>query len=396
MKFRKIYNKQEEILENKKLIFIVWPRQVGKTTFLKKIFSSLNTENKQFLNLENIEYHKFFKKFSDLENFINKNYNKKYWERFYLFLDEFQKVKDIDYILKLIYDEMPFVKVILSGSNNIEINKNIKESFAGRKRIYYMWPLDFEEFVIWKENLEYEKLERFMNNPINEAKIKNYLKEYMIWWAYPDVVLESNQDKKKQILSDIFDFWFNRDIVLYTKKMYEFKELTRQLAYYSWNILNYAKLASLSNLSSPTVKQFIEILKETFIVFTQRPFFRNKLKEINKAPKLYFIDPWFRNWFINRFEFFQEEYCVLFENFIFSDLIKTKYRIDELKFWRTSDEKYEVDLVIEHKKKAYELKYKENLRDSDLKWLKKFSSLYPDFETKVINKTNFYEEIIKN
>jgi len=50
-------------------------------------------------------------------------------------------------------------------------------------------------------------------------------------------------------------------------------------------------LASLSNLTSPTVKSFIEILKETFIVFTQKPFFKNKLKEINKSPKLYFLDP---------------------------------------------------------------------------------------------------------
>jgi predicted AAA+ superfamily ATPase len=69
-------------------------------------------------------------------------------------LDEFQKVKHIDTILKLIYDELPFIKVILSGSNNIEINKNIKESLAGRKRIYYMFSLDFDEFLIWKENLD--------------------------------------------------------------------------------------------------------------------------------------------------------------------------------------------------------------------------------------------------
>ena len=48
----------------------------------------------------------------------------------YLFLDEFQKVKRIDTILKLIYDELPWVKVIASGSNSIEINKNIHESFA--------------------------------------------------------------------------------------------------------------------------------------------------------------------------------------------------------------------------------------------------------------------------
>ena len=136
-------------------------------------------------------------------------------------------------------------------------------------------------------------------------------------------------------------------------------------------------------------------MKETFIVFEQRPFFRNKLKEINKSPKLYFLDPWFRNWFINRFEFFQDEYWNVFENFIFSDLIKTKFKYDELKFWRTNDERYEVDLIIESENKAIELKFKEKIKDSDLRGLNEFKKLYSDFETKVINKNNFYKEIIE-
>ena len=391
MNFRKIYLKQEEIIANKKIIFIVWPRQVGKTTFLRKIYSEIETKNKQFLNLENLEYHNIFKSFSKFQNFVESSYDGKKGEKFYLFLDEFQKVKDIDYILKLIYDEMPSIKVILSGSNNIEINKNIKESFAWRKRVYYMWPLDFEEFILWKQWWKIEELKWFMKNVLNAPAIKNYMEEFMMWGWYPEVVLERGVEEKKQILSDIFDFWFNRDIVLYTQKMYEFKELTKQLAFWVWNTLNYAKLASLSNLSAPTVKWFIEILKETFIVFTQRPFFRNKLKEINKAPKLYFLDPGFRNWFINNFDFSQDEKGALFENFLLSNLIKTWYKYDELKFWRTNNEQYEVDLVLEWEKKAYEFKYTEKIKTRDLRGKNKFTSLYPDFDVKVINLENFKE-----
>lgn len=389
MQSRKIYEKELEILENKKLIFIVWPRQVGKTTFLKKMFSKLKTENKQFLNLEDFDLHKFFKDFSSLKAFISETYD---WNwKYFLFLDEFQKLKKIDSALKLIYDELPFVKVVLSGSNNIEINKNIKESFAWRKRVYQMWPLDFEEFVSWNEKVELNKVDIFLKNPVNSNKIKNYLESFMTRGGYPEVVLAKSAEEKKQILSDIFDFWFNRDIVLYTSKMYEFKELTRQLSFSSWTTINYSSLASLAWLTSPTVKSFIEILKETFIVFTQKPFFKNKLKEINKAPKLYFLDPWFRNYFINRFDFSPEELWVLFENFILSDLIKGWKKLDELKFWRTSDEKYEVDLILESEKKAIELKFKDKIKESDFRGLKKFSSLYPDFDFKIINKENFFK-----
>lgn len=389
--FRKIYDEIDEIINNKKIIFIVWPRQVGKTTFMRKIFDSLETPDKQFLNLENFEYHIFFQSFSNFQSFVNSNYS---WDwRYYLFLDEFQKVKNIDIILKLIYDEMPFVKVILSWSNNIEINKNIKESFAWRKRIYHMFPLDFDEFLIWKEKLDLQNLEQFKRNLINKNKILNYLEEFMTYWGYPEVVLAKNIEEKKQVLSDIFDFWFNRDIVIYTQKLFEFKELTKQLSFRLWNTINYTEVASLSNLSSPTVKSFIEILKETFIVFTQKPFFKNKLKEINKSPKLYFYDFWFRNWFINRFDFSNEEKWILFENMILSEFIKKWHNFDSLKFWRTNDEKYEVDLVLDLENKFYEFKYKDELKQTDKRWIEKFKELYPNFEWKIIYMHNFLEII---
>lgn len=379
----------DEILDSKKLVFIIWPRQVGKTTFLKKMYSSIDTKNKQFLNLENFEYHTYFQTFSNFESFVKSSYS---WDwRYYLFLDEFQKVKNIDVILKLIYDELPFVKVVLSWSNNIEINKNIKESFSWRKRVYYMWPLDLDELIIWKEKINEEYLNDYKKNQINKNKILNYFEEFMIWGGYPEVVLSNNENEKKQVLASIFDFWFNRDIVLYTGKLYEFREITKQLSFRLWNTLNYNEIAWLTNVSSPTVKTFIDILKETFIVFTQKPFFRNKLKEINKSPKLYFLDPWFRNWFINRFEFSQDEKWVLFENMFLSDLIKRWYSYDEFKFWRTNDENYEVDLVLDTKNIAYEFKYKDNIKESDYRWINKFLDDYNDFSWDIVYKENFLD-----
>ena len=387
MKFRKIFEKENEILSNNKITFLIWPRQVWKTTFLKKIYSQLTTPNKKFLNLENYEFHRFFTSFSNIQTYINSLYSQKW--TFYLFLDEFQKVKNIDNILKLIYDELPFVKVIASGSNNIEINKKIKESLAGRKRIYYIRPLDFEEFLIWKENLSINELKRFVTDEANFHKIQNYLEEFLIYWGFPEVVQAQTIEEKKQVLSDIFDYWFNRDIVIFTQKLFEFKELTKQLAFWMWNILNYSNLASLTHLSAPTVKKFIETLEETFIVFRQRPFFRNKLKEINKSPKLYFIDPGFRNWFISRYEFSPEEKGILFENFILTELIKKWKKTEDLKFRRTNDEKYEVDLVLESEQKAYEIKFKFETKKKDFKWLEKFLQLYPSFTTDIITRKNF-------
>ncbi len=128
MKYRKIFDSAESILHSRHISFIIGPRQVGKTTFLRMMYDSLPKENKTWLNLENFEYHTLFRDLSTLTVFLRSQYDGD--GTLYLFLDEFQKIAKIDTILKLIYDDLPWVKVIASGSNSIEINKNIHESFA--------------------------------------------------------------------------------------------------------------------------------------------------------------------------------------------------------------------------------------------------------------------------
>ena len=395
MKFRKILLKKDEILDINKIVFILGPRQVWKTTFLKYLYNQLETKNKYFLNLENFKNQEIFRSIESFEKFLNVSYT---WSwKFYLFLDEFHKVKGIDRFLKIIYDDFPFVKVIASWSNNLEINRNIKESLAWRKRVYMLYPLDFEEFLIWRENLKFDEVEKFILNPINKKLILEYLEEFIRWGSYPEVVLTKTVEDKKQVLEDIFSFWFNKDIILETEKLFEAKELVKYLSFSLWNILNMSSLSSFVNLSLPTVKRLISLFEETFIIFLLRPFFRNKLKELKKSPKIYFFDFWFRNWLIDRFVFSNEEKGLLFENFLIQELIKKWYKINSLKFWRTKDERYEIDLIIETKKLVIEIKYKpaDKLKKSDYKNLEKFKQIYPDFTTVLVNLDNFYE-ILKN
>ena len=405
MLFRKKYKEIQENLENRKIIFFIWPRQVGKTTILKEIFANLETENKLFLNLEILDYHKYFENFESIKNLLVKNWFMassipQGWdwvraERFYLFLDEFHKVKNISWILKSLYDEFDNLKIIVTGSNNIEINKNITESFAGRKRVINCYSLDFEEFIIWKEEINPKKVVNIIENPLNKWKINLYLEEFLIYWGYPEVVKTKGSEEKKQIFADIFSFWFNKDILPEIKKDYKFNDFLKQVAFYNWELLNLNEIAKNIWVSQPTIKNYLFLLEQSLILYPVRPFFKNKLKEIIKMPQYYFSDIGFRNFLINRFEFINTEFWVLFENFIFSELLKKWTYYNDIKFYRTKNWSTEVDFVLDLEKKALEVKHKEKLKDSDLKWLKKFKELYPEFDTKVINKNNFYEEIIK-
>ena len=68
----------------------------------------------------------------------------------YLFIDEVQRIEQAGIFLKGIYDSQTDVKFILSGSSSLEIKSKIQESLTGRKRIFKLMPLDFAEYVNYK------------------------------------------------------------------------------------------------------------------------------------------------------------------------------------------------------------------------------------------------------
>lgn len=145
--------------DSHKISIIIGARQVGKTTLLKELHNNLGG---LFLDLD---MYSNYEKVATYENFINtlilNGYRKDQKEIFYVFLDEFQRYKDISLILKNIYDHHNNIKIFATGSSSLAIKANIQESLAGRKHITYIYPLNFREFLFFKERGDLiEKLNR--------------------------------------------------------------------------------------------------------------------------------------------------------------------------------------------------------------------------------------------
>src|SRR3989338_11295905 len=153
---RKIFRDLKEEGKDKKISILLGARQVGKTTLLKALFSEFSKTNKcLFLDLDILSNYEKISTFESLITTLKLNgYEEKQKEFFYLFLDEFQRYPNAAKLMKNVYDNLDNIKIYASGSSSLKIKNSIQESLAGRKKINQIFPLDFEEFLLFKDKKE--------------------------------------------------------------------------------------------------------------------------------------------------------------------------------------------------------------------------------------------------
>jgi len=384
---RKIFPELLKQAKDRKSSILLGARQVGKTTLLKSIFEELTKTNKcLFLDLDILSnYEKVSTYELALSTLKINGYDEKQKELFYLFLDEFQKYPNLDKIMKNIYDNLTNVKVYASGSSSLIIKNEIQESLAGRKIINEIFPLDFEEFLWFKQDKKliknYINLKKLKGNNLLSAtkEYNELLREFLVFGGYPDVALKQTKEDKISALDSIFDLYIKKDIIDYLKinKILEMKKLIEFLAVNNGQKIKYKEIAKLTSFSFKEIKNNLEILKETHIIEIIRPFYTNKNKEIVKIPKIYFLDNGVRNYFIKNFNelSLREDAGFLFEGFILTELKKNNYK--EIKFWQDKNDN-EVDFILKKDEFiAVEVKYKKELKSKDYFGLKKFIEEYP-------------------
>jgi len=393
MKKRKIFGKLLEERENNKIVIILGSRQVGKTTVLKAVYDSLSENNRLFLDLDVLEN---FEKISSYSNLINtlklEGFEQNQKQMFYLFLDEFQRYEDLSMVMKNVYDNHKNIKIYASGSSSLKIREQIQESLVGRKHIYHLYPVDFEEFLWFKEDKkainQLKNASKLRGKNLDTGLLKGYLEEYLVFGGYPEVVLTNKPEKKIGVLKSIFDLYVKKELVGYLKfgKIVGVKKLIEYLAINNGQKIKHEEAACKCSLKQHRVKEYIEILKETFLVAAIRPFFTNKNKELVKIPKIYFLDNGVRNFFINNFNKVElrNDSGFLFESFVLQEL--TKSGLDNIKFWQDK-QKHEVDFIADliSKQTPIEIKFKEKLKQNDFIGLNTFLANYNPKKAYLIN-----------
>jgi len=382
-----------EALDNRKITIILGARQTGKTSLLKRL-KEIITYPGLFIDLDIYENRGILSSYTELMNYLKFNgYDEE--GRFVLFLDEFHTVNGIARILKNVYDNHSNIKIFATGSSSLEIVSHLKESLAGRKSIYHLYPLSFEEFVFFKDEELGTGFKKTLGQSLPatiRSRLNHLVSEFCIFGGYPEVVLSSSAESKKEILRDIFDLFVKKDLLefLNIRNPEAALNILRYLATNIGRLLNYSDLCSINHVDINTLKRYLTILTETYIIKLISPFYSNKNKEVVKSPKAYFHDPGARNYFIRDFSDFElrADNAFLIENFLFCQFIKKGDYLTQIKFWRDKNGR-EVDFIIEREREltAYEVKYKKIIKGQDLTNLLYFKETYQNARITIVNET---------
>ena len=355
---RELEAQLKKYLEVKEIIAVVGSRQCGKTTLIQNILASL--KNKKRINtvsFDDVKQLSLFEK--DIDTFCDmhvKGYD-------LLFIDEVQYSKDSGKKLKYIYDKYP-IKLLITGSSSSELSLHSLKYLVGRIFIFTLYTFSFREFLKSKSAPLVEIYDRAKYLPSAVPELNKCLHEFMQYGGYPRVVLADTTEEKQIILKNILNTYLLREIkeILGLKEDFKLLNLMKALSFQIGNLVNYSELSNSTELPYAELKNNLNILGKTYICSLVKPFQSNKRLELFKNPKVYFFDLGFRNILIDDFSIERSDLGAMYENFIFSELIK---RDLTPKFWRTKS-KAEVDFVLEINKEIIPIEIKASISDESI------------------------------
>ncbi len=367
----------------KQVLILLGARQVGKTTLLKRLFPDFS-----YFLFDEKPIREIF------ESYSFGVYRRFLKDQKKIFLDEVHLLSDPGRAIKILYDQLPKAKIVITGSSSLQIRAKTGEGLVGRGFYYFLYPLTFEEYLYQagvEEKISSRIIEKILTQDSSETlkkyDLRYFLQEVLEFGLYPEMV---SNPRDKRYLRNLMETFVFKDIfeLELLENRQAAKQLLRLLAYQIGSLVKYEELAQRLGMSSKTVRRYIDIFEDTFIIFRVYPFFRNKRREIGKAPKVYFWDVGLRNALINNFDPLEirSDVGALFENFVIAEVKKLISYLDldyELNYWRLKGGT-EVDMVLSSSKQIIgcEIKFRSG------KVSRAFLNYYPKAKTHLITASN--------
>lgn len=369
---QRYFNTVENLIPKNRVLIIYGSRRVGKTTLLMEILKSSNLKYKLDSG-DNIKINEILSSgdFTLLSEYV---------EGFEIVaIDEAQEIKGIGKGLKILVDNHPDLKLIATGSSSFDLSQNVGEPLTGRKKVLELFP--FSQGELLREHTGFE--------------LKSRLHDYLVFGSYPEIILSTTKQEKREILEEIVESYLLKDI-LSLEKIRNPKvlfNLLKLLSFQTGNLVSTHELATQLHIDSKTVNRYLDLLEKTFIIFKISAFSSNPRKEISKKSKYYFFDNGIRNGIISQFGSLdmRNDIGQLWENFMVSEFFKKNSYLklfQQMHFWRNYNGQ-EIDLIFEKngKLEAFEFKWKKQNGKIPMDFVNKYGKI--DFT--IISQFNYLE-----
>jgi predicted AAA+ superfamily ATPase len=362
------------LLSNRKIVLLFGARQTGKTTLSDQVLLELPGKILK-INGDEMKYSELLssRDFSKMKLLLE-GYD-------VLFIDEAQRIPDIGINLKIIYDNMPGLKMLITGSSSFELAHQVKEPLTGRTSTMKMMPFSLQE----------------MRQNMSIFDIQQRMEEFMLYGFYPEITHYANSGEKERYLTELSASYLYKDVLELSsiRNSAKISNLLKLLAFQIGREVSLNEIGQSLGLSQETVSNYIDLLEKSFIVFRLSGFSRNLRKEVSKRDKIYFWDLGVRNCIIQNFAPLSSRNDVgeMWENLIVTERLKYLYNnqlIANSYFWRTYTGA-EIDYVEEKNGElfAYEIKYSKIQKKAPQTWIDNYGDHF-----KCITKDNFWEFVM--
>ena len=357
----------------KRIVVLTGARQTGKTSLVKKLYPALN-----YINLdapENRDNMRALSTFAWSKTIGN------------AVIDEAQKVPVVFEKVKYAYDEGGISFTVLTGSSQILLLKQIRETLAGRAFFYELWPLMQCEINPSSGEKNAPLLDAILTTgsaakvltetasillgPANHAG--QTAEDYILQWGGMPALLNLTEEDRWLWLKNYEYTYLERDLADLARldDLRPFRQFQQLAALRSAQLLNYSELARDSGVSVDTARRYMEYLRLSYQTVLLQPYYRNLTSSVVKTPKLYWLDIgiW-RHLTGFRGSLSDQQY----ETMVVGEIVKwvrTRQRDVKIYFYRTRSGR-EVDLLLETSSgiMGIEIKSRAALAPKDIRALK--------------------------
>ena len=362
-----------EALEDTPVILIHGSRQCGKTTLAQSSCLELGYHYISFDNDSQLQAAK-----ADPIGFIHSLPEN-------VILDEIQRVPELFTSIKSSVDSNRKPgRFILTGSANVLLLPKLADSLAGRMEIIRLRPLSQTEIAGKQPNFLSQLFAANFGSAINQGQFRRLgekLAEIISAGGYPEAIVRSSEKRKMAWYRDYITTIIQRDVqdIAQIKNLDIMPRLLTLAAGQTARLFNAADLASPFAISRPTIREYLALLEQIFLIEQLQPWHSNRLSRLIKTPKMHLADTGLASALlgVNSKTLWQDKALLgqLLETFIYQELRKyADWFETDLKFYHfRNKDRVEVDIIIEQGRQlaGIEVKASATVTQSDFKGLNK-------------------------